>query len=140
MYLYITRMPLICTRILSDPYGTCMYSYVIRISLICTRLSSVCHSFVLACNPHGARIYSYVIRMSLMYCFTMRVTKLYTLGVSVLHLVTISYFGLFSFDGQLSLLSSVFSKLSQLILTIKNKKLVKAPELGETGFRCVPFR
>ena len=102
MYLYITRMPLICTRILSDPYGTCMYSYVIRISLICTRLSSVCHSFVLACNPHGARIYSYVIRMSLMYCFTMRVKKLYTLGVSVLHLVTISYFGLFSFDGQLT--------------------------------------
>ena len=40
-----------------------MYSYVIYMSLICTRMSSVCHSYLLACHAYVTRMYSYAIRM-----------------------------------------------------------------------------
>ena len=74
MYSYVTRMPLVCTRISSvyhsyvlvcHPYITSMYSYVIRMSLVCTRMSPACHSYILVCHPYITRMCWYVIRRSL---------------------------------------------------------------------------
>ena len=61
-------MSLMCTRISSvfysyvlvyHSYFTRMYSYDIRMSLICISMSSVCHSYVLACHPYVTRMCFY---------------------------------------------------------------------------------
>ena len=59
MYLYMTRMSLVCT-----PIPFICHSYI-----ICT--SPFCHLYVLVCYPYVTRMYSYVIRMSLVCGFTM---------------------------------------------------------------------
>ena len=52
-------------RYILECHPSLVCNHVIGMSLVCTRMSSVCHSYVLACPPYVTFMYLYVIRMSL---------------------------------------------------------------------------
>ena len=53
-------MSLVCTRM-----SSVFHSYVLACHPYVTLMSSICHSYVLLCHPYVTRMYSYAIRMSL---------------------------------------------------------------------------
>ena len=96
MYLYVTRMPilcqsnvirmsLVCTCIsfMCHTYVIRMHSYVIRMSLVCTGMSFEYHLNLLVCHSYVSRMYTYVIsyitRMSLV-CTFMSLECLFTMN------------------------------------------------------------